>query len=218
MHLHHIWDVNLWIIKESSFCFGTWQASPSPWLAMEPVVWVELSPCPPHPPSNLEAQTWSALHPPDDHSRYDHHMIKLLLPALPLKPSSVCWGRGSLLFHRRKQHQGSWRRQRPSFPPHGENWPENWVNTEDWAMRVRERGGEREKKKEMRKRKREGERESLRHHFKCSDLTDSKSKPPNSSLPLFCFYWFGAISCSMQDFSSPTRDQTCAPCIVSSGS
>lgn len=32
-------------------------------------------------------------------------MTKLLLPPLPLKPSRVCWGKGSLLFHHCKQHQ-----------------------------------------------------------------------------------------------------------------
>ena len=160
MRLHHIWDVNLWIMKESSFCFGTWQASPSPCLATEPVVWVELSPCPLHVPSNLKAQTWSALHPPEDHNQYDRPMTKLLLSQLPLKRSHVCGGKAPSCSTVVSSTRWSWRWQRPSFPPRGENWPENWVNTEGWGLRVREKGGERKKrKKETRKRKRKGGRE-----------------------------------------------------------
>ena len=118
--------------------------------------------------------------------------MKLLLPQLPLKLSHVCWGKGSLLFHCRKQHQVKLEVAETIFPTtwgklarelsqhrrlsHESQW-------EGWGEKEEEEGDEETKKRER-------QRESLRHHFKRLDLTDSKTLN-HQILPLPFFVFIG---------------------------
>ena len=115
-------------------------------------------------------------------------MTKLLLSQLPLKLSHVCRGKGPLLFHCRKQHQlklevaetifpTTWGKLARELSQHRRLSHES--QREGWGEKEEEAGDEEKKK-----------RESLRYHFKCLDLTDSKTLN-HQILPLPFFVFIG---------------------------